>query len=104
MVSVIAATGAPVGHPLLVFPEPLFFGEGYLSDERARLRDTVARLQAESKKEAIRARRQKLCDRAANGAKDAFRFVRGDDDPDRSGSGPGLAGQSGVPGWPVAVR
>ena len=79
----MAAAGASVGHLLLVFSEPWLFGEAYLSDERARLRDTVTKLRAEAKKEAIRAWRQRLSDRAAKGAEDAFRFIRGDDDLDR---------------------
>ena len=36
---------------MLVFSDPWFFGQAYFSDERARLRDAVARLQAEPKKE-----------------------------------------------------
>ena len=82
---------APLGHLAAMLAEPWLFGEQFLRDERGRLRGTVETTVAEAKKEGIARWRRSINDSAAQGTRQAFRFIRGDDDPGREAGHLGVA-------------
>ncbi len=62
----MAATGAPAGHLLLVFPEPWFFGEAYLSDAEGHCREVAGRVQ-KGGSSSLAAEAQRSCGQGCQG-------------------------------------
>ena len=75
--------GAPLGHLVPIFEAPWCVAPEVLAEERVRLAALMDAYLANRKALAIAKWRRELDERAEAGLREAFRFLRQDDDPDR---------------------
>ncbi len=67
-----------------MFERPSDFGETYLLEERLRVQIVIERVLKQRTHAAVQKWRQILNENVAVGAKEAFRYLRQDDDPDKA--------------------
>ena len=75
--------GIPLGHLEAVFANPWNWEAEQLAEERVRLAATMEQYMANRKLLAIAKWRNEVNERAEAGMREAFRYLRQDDDPDR---------------------
>jgi hypothetical protein len=76
--------GIPLGHLVEVFAKPWGVGVEQLAGERVRLAALLETYLANRKLLAVTKWRNELNERAESGMREAFRYLRQDDDPDRA--------------------